>query len=335
MSKVALRELFGTLVAYRVVFILAITLVISTIFVPSFFTTGTLNITLDRAATMGIIAVGLTVLLIAGQIDLSSGAILGLTGIVAMGLQPQLGSVGAALVGVLVGAAVGVVNGILVVKLHVNSLVATLASMLAVRAVAHWITGSQPISGQDMMFGLSVSRTIAGLFNFRSLLFLVLIVALHFWLTKTISGRNLFAVGSNALAATASGVRSDRYLFGGFVFAGLCAGMAGVIQSLSVNTGSPVFGETLTVTVIAAVVVGGTRIEGGRGSALGTLGGVLTLAALTTAMEFQSVPAYIQQIVTGSILILLILLDRTVAGNTRRKLRVSSLFGGFRRSMTE
>jgi ribose transport system permease protein len=324
-NKTTLKNAFATFVAYRVIFILAVTLIVSTIVVPSFFSLGTLNIALDRAATMGIIAVGLTVLLIAGQIDLSGGAVLGLAGIVAMGLQPQLGSVGAAMAGVVAGAIVGAVNGFIVVRLQVNSLVTTLATMLAVTAVSHWITNSQPISGQDLLFGINVSRTIAGLFNFRSLLFLVLIVALHFWLTKTISGRNLFAVGSNALAATASGVRSSRYLFGGFVFAGICSGVAGVILSLSVNTGSPVFGDTLVVTVIAAVVVGGTRLEGGRGSALGTLGGVLTLAALTTAMEFQSVPAYAQQIVTGSILILLILLDRTVAGTTRRTIRWSSL----------
>ena len=89
-------------------------------------------------------------------------------------------------------------------------------------------------------------------------------------------------------------------------------GVAGVLQSLVTNTGSPVFGSELTVMVIAAVVVGGTRLEGGRGSALGTLGGVLTIGSLTVAMEFQSVPAYIQQVVSGCILILLVVLDRTV-----------------------
>ncbi|WP_211262761.1 hypothetical protein [Rubellimicrobium mesophilum] len=83
-----------------------------------------------------------------------------------------------------------------------------------------------------------------------------------------------------------------------------------MLQSLSVNTGSPVFGSDLTILALTAVVVGGTRLEGGRATALGTLGGVLTLAALTTAMEFQSVPAYVQEIVTGTILLALVALDR-------------------------
>lgn len=326
MSKVARRELFGTLATYRVIVFLAVTLVVSSIVVPTFFTVSTLGLTLDRAATIGIIAVGLTVLLIAGQIDLSSTAVLALSGIVAISFQGQIGSVPAAILGVLVGTVVGVVNGILVVKFQVNSLVATLAMMLSVRAIAHWVTNSQPISGVDVLFGLGVSRSIGGIFTFRSLLFLALILALSFWLTRTVAGRNLFAVGSNATAATASGVRTKRYLYGGFTFAGTCSGVAGVIQSLSVNTGSPVFGDTLIVVVVAAVVVGGTRIEGGRGSALGTLGGVLTLTALTIAMEYQSVSAYVQQVVTGTILILLILLDRTVSGNMRRTIRIGMLF---------
>lgn len=335
MNKATMRELFGTLATYRVVFILAATLIVSSIFVPSFFTTSTLGLTLDRAATIGIIGVGLTVLLIAGQIDLSSTAILALSGIVAIGLQAQFGPILAAILGILVGTLIGLVNGILVVKFQINSLVATLAMMLAVRAVAHWVTNSQPISGIDVMFGLAVSRTIGGIFTFRSLLFLVMILALGFWLTHTVSGRNLFAVGSNPTAATASGVRTNRFLYGGFIFAGTCAGIAGAIQSLSVNTGSPVFGDTLIVTVIAAVVVGGTRIEGGRGSALGTLGGVLTLTALTIAMEYQSIPAYYQLVVTGMILILLILLDRTVSGNKRRTIRVASLFSRTRVGVAE
>jgi ribose transport system permease protein len=83
-----------------------------------------------------------------------------------------------------------------------------------------------------------------------------------------------------------------------------------VLQSLSVNTGSPVFGTELTILALTAVVVGGTRLEGGRATALGTLGGVLTLASLTTAMEFGSVPAYVQEVATGAILLVLVVLDR-------------------------
>ncbi|MBA3518167.1 MAG: ABC transporter permease, partial [Rhizobiales bacterium] len=251
-------------------------------------------------------------LLIAGQIDLSGGAIFALAGIVSVILQPVIGIAAAAAAGVLTGAAAGAFNGLLVIRFGINSLVATLASMLIFRSIAHWLTDSQPVSGIDIMFSLLIGQTYLQVFTLRSALFLVTVLALHVWLNHSVNGRNLFAVGSNPAAAEASGIRSARVFFWSFVFAGTLASLAGVLQSVSMNTGSPVFGSELTVAAIAAVVVGGTRLEGGRGSALGTLGGILTIAVLTTALEFQSVPAYIQQIVLGLILILLVVLDRTV-----------------------
>ncbi len=307
-----MRQTIAIVLQYRVAIILALTLTVSGLIVPGYLSETTLSLGLDRAAAIGLIATGLTVLLIAGQIDLSGGAIFALAGIVSTILQPSLGILPAALVGVFVGGLCGAINGGLVVGLKVNSLVLTLATMLIFRAVAHWITNSQPVTGTDIMFSLTMAQIYLDIFSIRSALFIVCIILLHLWLTRTIAGRNVFAVGSNATAAEESGVAAGRVVFFGFIFAGSLAGVAGVLQSLVTNTGSPVFGSELTVAVIAAVVVGGTRLEGGRGSALGTLGGVLTMAALTMAMEFQSVPAYLQQVVSGLILILLVVLDRTV-----------------------
>ncbi|WP_300342608.1 ABC transporter permease [Nesterenkonia sp.] len=284
-----------------------------------------MSLSLDRAATLGLVAVGLTVVLLLGKLDLSVGSILALSGIAAIGLQPQLGQLGAAAFGVCVGLLAGVLNGVLVVLMQINSLVATLASMIFLRAMCHFVTESNPISGADPLFGLAVSRSLGGTFSLRTFIFLIAIVLLFLWLTYTVAGRHVYAVGSNEDAATASGVRSGRYIFGAFVFSGLMAGTAGVMQSLATNTGSPVFGSTVTLTAIAAVVIGGTRLEGGRGSALGTLGGVLVLAAITTALEYESVPSYYQNIVTGSILLLLILLDRIASNSPRSALSLSSL----------
>lgn len=331
MPRMTNSVVFLGLVRYRVVVILVATLVLSATFVPGFFEGRTLSLGIDRVATMGLLAIGLTVVLIAGQLDLSGGAILALSGIAAIGLQPTLGQLPAAIVGVLVGTLAGVVNGALVVVLKINSLVATLASMLFFRAVCHVITESRPISGVDPFFGIPLTLPIAGTVSVRVLMFLLLIVLLHIWLTRTVAGRNLFAVGSNAASASASGVRANLYLFGAFVFAGTMAGIAGVTFSVASNTGSPMFGDTIVLTAIAAVVIGGTRLEGGVGSALGTLGGLLTLAALTTAMEYQSVPVYVQDIVTGVILILLILLDRFTSSRHGVDLSLTALLRRLRR----
>lgn len=309
---------FSTLIRYRVGFILALTLVVAILWVPGFVSLSTFSLALDRGSTIGLVAIGLTVLLIAGKIDLSVGSVFALSGIVAIMLQDKIGMWPAAFVGVLIGTLCGVFNGILSVVFKVNALVATLATMLIFRSVAHWLTASQPQPGSDIMLSVRLAQIYFDLFTVRSALFLVSVILLHIWLTRSEQGRNLFAVGSNSFAADASGISADRVSFLGFAFASTMAGIAGVLQSLATNTGSPVFGSEMTVAVIAAVVVGGTRIEGGRGSALGTLGGVLTIAVLTTAMEFQSTPAYLQRIVAGLILILLVVLDRTVPTGRRK-----------------
>lgn len=314
-----------TAVRYRVAIILVATVIIAGTMVPGILEFRALSLSLDRIGTTALVAIGVTVVLITGKLDLSGGAILALSGIAAIGLQEQYGQIPAALIGLGVGLLAGVVNGFLVVTLRINSLVATLASMLFFRALCHVLTDSRPFSGIDPLFGLAVSRPIGGTFTLRTILFVLLIVLLHIWLTRTVAGRNLFAVGSNPVSAEASGIRADGYVFGSFVFAGFTAGAAGVIQSLSVNTGSPVFGETTSLLAIAAVVIGGTRLEGGRGSALGTLGGLLVMAILTTAMEFSNVPAYVQNIVTGVILLLLILLDRFVSGKKSRDLSPAAM----------
>lgn len=314
-----MRPALERLLRYRVVVILSATLIVATIVVPGFLRIGTLSLGLDRGASIGLIAIGMTVLLIARQIDLSVGSTFGLCGIIAVMLQPDLGVWPAAAVAVLAGAVLGAINGILTVVFRINSLVATLATMLAFRAIGHWLTESQPVPGTDIMLSIAMSNVYLEIFTLRSLLFVGLILLLHVWLTLTVSGRNLFAVGSNPDAAAASGISPERMVFLSFVVAGVLAGLAGVLQSLATNTGSPMYGSEVLVVVIAAVVVGGTRIEGGKGSALGTLGGVLTITALTTAMEFQSVPAYVQQVVMGMILILLVVLDRKVKPGAFRR----------------
>lgn len=296
---------------YRLVVILLGTILVGTLTLPSsLLTPTTAALSLDRASTLGIVAIGLTVLMIAGQIDLSSGAVLALSGVTTIGLQPVVGPVAAAVIGVIVGVGVGALNAFLVVGLRINSLIATLATSLAIRSVAHLLTNSQPISGTYADLGAAMVSPVLGEFTLRTVLFVVAVLVVHGLLTATVPGSNLFAVGGNPDAAAASGLRVNLYLVGSFIFAGLLAGTAGAIQSLAVNTGSPVFGGTLVLGVITAVVVGGTKLKGGSGSALGTLGGVVALGALVTVMEYQGIPAHIQDVVTGAILIVMVMLDR-------------------------
>lgn len=300
-------------VRYRLLILLVAVAILGAVTIDDFFTIDTLQSVLNRATVVGFLALGLTPVLIAGQIDLSIGSVLSMAGITTIGLQPVLGSLPAAGVGLLVGVGIGLVNAVIVVVFKISSLVATLATSLIFASLALLLTNSQPVSSTDPLFGLPLTGDLLAVFTPRSALFLVAAVLMFVWLRFTPSGRKLYAVGSNPAAATSAGIRSNGYLVATFLISGFFAGAAGVLQSLSTATGSPVAGAVMLIPAITAVVIGGTRLEGGRGSSLATVGGVVALGALTMMLEFNGVPAYTQAIYTGLILIALITLDRLVS----------------------
>ncbi len=273
----------------------------------------------QRATVDGIMAVGMTVVLLAGQLDLSVGSVLALSGVVALGLQGDIGPIPAALAGILAGGIVGVINGLLVVKAGINSFIVTLAAMIAVRGVAMTLSGAGPIRGADSSFGPSVDKALFGpiwqdlpLGTFltpRILIFLALLLVAHVFLLRVRQGRNVYAVGGNPEAARLSGISADLYTFGAFVFCGLTAGLAGTLLGLSLNTGTPTVGSAGALPVIAAVVIGGTALTGGSGSMLKTLMGVLLISLVSTAMNLFGLQVYLQSVVMGLVLIIVVLID--------------------------
>jgi ribose transport system permease protein len=309
--------LIGTrAVQYRLLVMLLAVAIFGGTSVDDFLTIDTLQSVIDRATVVGFLALGLTPVLIAGQIDLSIGSMMSMAGITTIFLQPFMGNLPAAGVGVLVGVLIGAINAVMVVFFKINSLVATLATLLIFASLALLVTGSYPLSSEDPIFGLPLTADFLVILTPRSAIFLTAAVLMFVWLKLTPTGRNLFAVGSDASAATSCGINANGYIAASFVLSGFFAGVAGMMQSLSTAAGSPVAGAVMLIPAITAVVIGGTRLEGGRGSSLATLGGVLALGALTTALEYNGVPSYTQAIYTGLLLILLISLDRIVSGNS-------------------
>lgn len=317
-------------VQYRLLIMLLAVAIFGGISLHDFLTVDTLQSVLDRATVVGFLALGLTPLLIAGQIDLSIGSTMSMAGITTIFMQPVIGNVPAALAGLTVGVLIGIINAAIVVIFKVSSLVATLATLLIFASLALLLTNSQPLSSADPIFGIPLTADLFGVLTPRSAMFIAAALIMFVWLKTTPSGRNLYAVGSNAPAATSAGINANAYLIATFVIAGFCSGAAGVLQALSTATGSPVAGSVLLIPAITAVVIGGTRLEGGRGSSLATLGGVLALGALTTMLEYNNVPSYTQAIYTGLLLILLITLDRLVGHDfapsslARRRVRVTA-----------
>lgn len=317
MTQLDARTVARRTVQYRLLVLLIVVAILGSITIDDFFTLDTFQSILNRATVVGFLALGLTPVLIAGQIDLSIGSILSLSGIATIGLQPVIGTVPAALAGLAVGVIIGAINATIIVVFKISSLVATLATLLIFASLALLLTNSQPVSSTDPVFGIGLTGDLLLIFTPRSAMFVAAALLMFVWLRFTPSGRNLYAVGSNAAAATSAGIRSNGYIVASFLISGLFAGAAGVLQSLSTATGSPVAGAVMLIPAITAVVIGGTRLEGGRGSSLATLGGVLALGALTMMLEFNGVPSYTQAIYTGVLLIVLITLDRLVSGDSR------------------
>ncbi len=328
MMRANLRTIGNLVVRYRLLVMLAAVAIFGGLTQDDFLTLTTLQSVLDRAAVVGFLALGLTPVLIAGQIDLSIGSVMSLAAFAAIALQPELGNLPAALVGLGVGVLAGAINAVIIVGFRVTSLVATLATLLIGASLALLISGGQPASSADPMFGLSLTGNFLAVLSARSALFIAAALVMFVWLKATPSGRNLYAVGSSMPAAIAAGINVNAYIAGIFVLSGFCAGAAGVLQALSAATGSPLAGSALLIPAITAVVIGGTRLEGGRGSSLATLGGVVALGALTTLSEYNGIPSYTQAVYTGLILILLITLDRIAGGNggkTTRTLRSAAV----------
>jgi ribose transport system permease protein len=264
---------------------------------------------LESGAIYGIVACALTLLLIVGEFDLSVGAIFVLTGIVAAKLQPSLGTWPALLAGIGVGLAIGVFNGIVVAFFRVNSFVATLASSLMIVGLGTKVTNG---------FQLYISKeSFATLGNGKALgvdyfiwIFLGFALVCGFVLSMTKVGRWLYAAGGNPEAARLSGINIRAIKVGGFAFSGFAAGVAGAI--LISRTGTAIAGDGLQDVVfpaIAAVVVGGTSILGGRGAIWRTVLGVLFLEFIRNGFNLLEVNPYYQDIIRGAIILIAVAID--------------------------
>ncbi|HET6509092.1 MAG TPA: ABC transporter permease [Baekduia sp.] len=263
---------------------------------------------LDQWAPVGIVGCAATLVIVAGGFDLSAGAVAAVAGIagtkVAASGSTELGI----LAGVGVGAALGVLNGVLVTAGRVNSFIGTLASSIVLRGVALTATGGALITVSDPSF------TKLGLGRLLGVPYTVWILAAFFALTwfalsSTTFGRYVRAVGGNAEAARLSGVRVNLVRASAFVISGVAAGVAGMILASRGGTAQPDAATGLELTAIAAVVIGGTSIAGGRGAVWRTMVGLLILALIGNGFTLLGLDNTYQQIVQGAIIIGAVMLD--------------------------
>jgi ribose/xylose/arabinose/galactoside ABC-type transport system permease subunit len=262
-------------------------------------------------------ATGQTIVLIAGGIDLSVTSTIALTSVA--GSMLMTGATGnaisapagiAAMLGI--GAVIGLFNGVSIAKLRMPAFMVTLTSMMFVSGLAVWLSKSRPISGLPTGFTLLgqkvwVSAGIAA----------GVAVAAHVMLTRSIFGRWLHAVGQNARTARVSGVPVDGLIIGAYVACGLCAAVASALYTAKLETGSPVMAQRALLDVVAATVIGGTSLFGGKGKVMWTLFGAIFLTLLDNALNLLGMSHYSIAMVKGAVILLAALMD-ALRGNTER-----------------
>jgi ribose transport system permease protein len=270
---------------------------------------------LRQSALVLIVAVGMTMLLVAGEVDLSVGASLAFAGCVAMDVTNQTSSfVAGAAAGILFGGAVGLVNGLVVTRLRVNSLIATIATLMMLQGGVYLYTREAVQNGHQLASFTALSTGYVGPFPIPVILAAMICVVGAVILRLTIFGRTIYATGANSVAARLSGIRPSRVRLILFVATGLLTGLAGLILASLMNAGQPTAGRGFELTVVAAVILGGTSLTGGRGTILGTVIGVLVLKIIDNGIIILQLDQNLQMIVPGVVIVLATWLDM-IRGN--------------------
>lgn len=306
------RALAGT--SGPVLGLLFVSLVFVLLVGPQFLRSGNLELIARQTAIVCAAALGMTMVIVSGGIDLSVGSVVALTTVViALLLRADASPAAAAIGGVAAGALCGVANGALITQLRVIPFIVTLGMMILVRGAAKGLADERRIEApatwlNDML--RSVDARTGVLLPSGIWLVVLFAVVVAVTLRYTRFGRHLFAIGSSERTARLCGVAVNWCKFAVYTIAAALAGVAGVLQFSRLSVGDPTVAVGLELDVIAAVIIGGGSLLGGRGSVLGTILGATTMAVIQVGCSQRGLPNWVQQIVTGAIIVMAVALDR-------------------------
>ncbi len=282
---------------------------------PSFLTINNfVNVAL-QIAIYGILAVGMTLVIITGGIDLSVGSIVALAGVVAAGVlekmpeQAGLGTFLAIAVGIVIGVASGGFSGLMVTRLRVPPFIVTLALMTVCRGLAFIFTGGFSIGNLPLGFGF-LGRGHLGPIPVPVVMMALVFLGGYLLLSKSSKGRYIYAIGGNEEASRLSGIDTRRVILQVYLLNGALAGLAGITLASRLGAGVPNSGLQYELDVIAAVVVGGTSLMGGVGSVAGTFWGTVFIGILNNGLNLANVDPYSQKVALGVVILMAVLLDR-------------------------
>ncbi|GIP64497.1 ribose ABC transporter permease [Virgibacillus pantothenticus] len=282
----------------------------------NFFTLNNIFNLLRQVSVNALIAFGMTFVILTAGIDLSVGSTLALgsaltAGLLASGMDPFL----AVCIGLLIGLILGAVNGLIIAKGKVAPFIATLATMTIFRGATLVYTDGKPITGLSDSFAFEmIGKGYVFGIPFPVIVMIVVFFSLFFVLRSTVFGRQVYAIGGNEEASKLSGIRADRVKIGVYSLTGMLSVLAGIIITSRLDSAQPTAGAMYELDAIAAVVIGGTSLSGGRGRIFGTLIGALIIGVIDNGLNLLNVSSFYQQIVKGLVILLAVLLDRKSKG---------------------
>ena len=307
---------------YGIAVILLGLLIICSIMSPVFLSQANIVNLLSQIAVVTVITCGITQLIIAGQTDLSGGAIVALTGCICVGTYKNLSEGGmngwlagivAVLAAVLVGMIVNFLSGVIITEFHAPAFIVTLAMMQAGRGVCYIYTGGTPIYNIGNISKLGQGR-IQGILPYSVIIMVLCIIATWVILNRTRLGRYIYAVGGNPEAAKASGISAKKTIIEAYLIHGAFVGLAGALFMTRLNSGQPAEAVGLEFDAITAAVIGGASLSGGVGTIYGSIIGSMIIGVITNILTLKSVQSYYQMIITGLIIVISVILDIVTKG---------------------
>ena len=303
-------EKFATLIGLLVV------ILIFSMLKPKFLDVSNIFNLLRQASINGLLALGMTYVVLTGGIDLSVGSILGASGIFAalVAQNQEIPWFVAVLAGLAIGLLLGTINGVVVSWLKVPAFVATLGMLSVARGITYLASNAQPVPGLSEGF-LKIGGGSVGIIPIPVIILAVVFIICSIVLYRTKYGRYIYGVGGNARAARVSGINVKKITCSAYMIAGVLAGLAGVVLTSRVSSGLAMAGQNYETDAIAAVVMGGTSLAGGKGRLWGTLIGVLIIAVLNNGLDMMAVSSYWQLIIKGTIIVAAVMMDSLSGSN--------------------
>lgn len=292
----------------------------------AFLSSRNMMLTLQSSVMYIFLAIGMSFVLLTKEIDVSVGSTLGLSAAVSATLLRSGSSVFAAVIAAIaVGAVIGLINGIGVTAFRVSSIIMTLGTMGIIRGLLTIYTGGKWVENVPAFFKNASQANLFGAINDYVIITAVIVVAIHLLVSKTRGGKSFAAIGDNIDGAMMMGIKIDRLKILAYIISGVCASIAGLIYTSQVGFVSDIAGNGLEMTTIAGCVIGGVSMSGGIGSILGAAFGAIIMTSINSALVFLKVPAYWNDAISGTLLIIIVISDVLVHSYSKEKIRKQRL----------